>query len=282
MVDALSFLDAVAGYSRAQRDSSADRPIKLGTIDSTYDPWENYPDVPSLPKVKFDGEDTNTTKRYGYVQGFIPCPGQRVWLVPIGTTYMIAGAVENTGLQGFFAKPSDDYFTTEFGGGSYLEVDAGASSLIVDDVQLGPGKTSGPRGNIGGKQFTGGGNLATGIAGTEAVGNMDTGSVTMYSDRQYRIHLKIQLLGSVTNDIFIVRVRDTNLAGTWRGEFVWKNDSATYGWSPPVLGFSYRPSVSSESKTFVVTGQRLSGTGSLSFTANGFFYVEDMGGTLLS
>ncbi|GAA4082757.1 hypothetical protein [Actinomadura miaoliensis] len=91
-MDALSFLQDVAGYAQAQAgNSSADRPIRLGTIDPAYAPatfWDG-----TLPRVRFDGEATISGKMYPVVAPYWPQPGDRVALVPVGTTYLIIGAL---------------------------------------------------------------------------------------------------------------------------------------------------------------------------------------------
>ncbi len=120
-MDAVGFLDAVAGYTEATKQTgSSDRPIRLATIAATYNPYSGYPSPPADPTVVFDGETDPSGKAYPYVQGFIPAPGQRVWMVPIGTTYLIAGAV-GADTQGFYALPSSSTYRIEIGGGAYLE-----------------------------------------------------------------------------------------------------------------------------------------------------------------
>lgn len=90
-MDALSFLQTVAGTTRAQTDGSADKPILMGTIDPAY-VSSTFPGT--MPKVTFDGESTLSGKQYTVVlPGYRPTAGDRVVLVPIGTTYAIIGAV---------------------------------------------------------------------------------------------------------------------------------------------------------------------------------------------
>lgn len=89
-MQALSFLQSVAGFIQEQRSSSADRPIRLGTIDPTFNP-ATLPGT--LPRVTFDGESDLSGKGYAFMGGYIPRPGARVVLIPLGHTYMIAGAL---------------------------------------------------------------------------------------------------------------------------------------------------------------------------------------------
>ncbi|WP_433242490.1 hypothetical protein [Actinomadura nitritigenes] len=90
MMDALSFLQDLTGYAQAQaQPSSANRPIKLATIDPAYNP-AGYR-TGTLPKVTFDGESTLSGKLYPVLGTYWPKPGDRVALAPVGTTYMIIG-----------------------------------------------------------------------------------------------------------------------------------------------------------------------------------------------
>ena len=149
MADPISFLDAVAGYQRAGNPSSAEKPVRIATIDPAYDPYQYYPDPPQLPMLTFEGESTMSTKRYAYVNGFVPAAGQRVYLVPVGTTYMIAGAVSNPNMQGFHANPTTGDYSTEFGDGNYIEVISGVGNLNVDNIHLdGNANTGGQRGYL--------------------------------------------------------------------------------------------------------------------------------------
>ena len=91
--DPIAFLDAVAGYAREEnRGGSADRPIRLATIDPAYDA-STYP--ATLPKVTFDGESTLSGKRYTVLTpGYLPRASDRVILLPVGNTYVIIGSVD--------------------------------------------------------------------------------------------------------------------------------------------------------------------------------------------
>jgi len=91
--DPIAFLDAVAGYAREEnRQGSADKAIRLATIDPAYVP-SSYP--ATLPKVTFDGESTLSGKRYTVITpGYLPHPSDRVVLLPVGNTYVIIGSVD--------------------------------------------------------------------------------------------------------------------------------------------------------------------------------------------
>jgi hypothetical protein len=90
----LTFLQDVAGYTQAQLHAgSADRPVKLATIDPTYNP-ETFA-AGTLPRITYDGETVLTTKRYPVVGMYWPQPGDRVVMLPAGHTYAILGAVSS-------------------------------------------------------------------------------------------------------------------------------------------------------------------------------------------
>lgn len=88
--DPIAFLDAVSGYTQEGKQGSADRPIKLATIDPAY-VASSYPGT--LPKVTFDGESTLSGKRYVVLSGYLPRPSDRVVMLPVGNTYVILGTI---------------------------------------------------------------------------------------------------------------------------------------------------------------------------------------------
>src|SRR3546814_15400927 len=47
------------------------------------------------PRILFDGEATVSQKRYQAMSGYYPKPGDRVCLIPVGTTYLVIGTVED-------------------------------------------------------------------------------------------------------------------------------------------------------------------------------------------
>lgn len=90
-MDAQSFLETVAGVTRAQTDGSADRPLLIGTVDPAY-VSSSFPGT--MPKVTFDGESVLSGKTYVVLSpAYRPSPGDRVVLMPVGTTYAIVGSV---------------------------------------------------------------------------------------------------------------------------------------------------------------------------------------------
>lgn len=103
-LDARAFLDAVAGYAddpdSSEAPSSADKPVRLGTIDPAY--------TVGLVRVTFDGEATVSGKGYPWLGPYSPVPGERVALLPVGRGYLILGPsrVASTGTG---ASSSGDY-----------------------------------------------------------------------------------------------------------------------------------------------------------------------------
>jgi hypothetical protein len=136
---AVSFLDAVTGHLDNGRTSSADRPIRLAVVDPAYDPFAAYPAATPPARVTFDGESTLSGKAYAVAQGFIPRPGQRVWMVPVGTTYLISGAVSAQTPQGFWQAADGTDSGVELGGGSYFDTTEGlyleTDATVAGDLQ---------------------------------------------------------------------------------------------------------------------------------------------------
>lgn len=91
-MDALGFLEDVAGYVRAQRQQEErGQSPKLATVDDSYTPADFYSGT--LPKVTFDGESVLTTKRYPVMSPYEPQPSDRVVMLPVGHTYVIMGSL---------------------------------------------------------------------------------------------------------------------------------------------------------------------------------------------
>lgn len=121
----LDFLDAVTGHVDRGRTSSADRPIRLATVDPAYDPFFDYPAAIPAARVTFEGETTLSAKAYAVAGGFVPRAGQRVYLLPQGNGYLIAGSVNTQTPQGFWQEASGAESGVELGGGSYYDTTDG-------------------------------------------------------------------------------------------------------------------------------------------------------------
>lgn len=88
-LDPRTFLKAIADHTKNENFDSADKPMRLGMIDATYNGV-------GLPRVLFDGELVVSSKRYAIMQGYSPAAGDRVALAPVGTTYLIVGKILET------------------------------------------------------------------------------------------------------------------------------------------------------------------------------------------
>lgn len=91
-MDARSFLETLTGAARTEPD----RPVRLAVVDPAY-VASSYP--ATLPKVTFEGETTLSVRTYACL--YSPAPGDRVVMLPTGTTYAIIGKVGATSGGGF-------------------------------------------------------------------------------------------------------------------------------------------------------------------------------------
>ena len=276
MITALSIMESIAGYAGAQRDSAADRPMKIATIDPAYDPFAAYPAVPVLPKVTFDGEGTLSGKRYPYVAGYLPAPGDRVWMVPIGSTYLIAGAVENKAAIGLYQRSSMATYRTVFGGGAHIEVVSGVAALSV--AWPGPlGIQAAP--------------VATSSNGTASVGTTETRDAviptytftSLGTTRRYRwTYSGVVLNGSVASDTFVLRVRDggastPTAASTQVGRDIAYSVSAVGTPGRQTFNATGTFTAAAGTRTLAPFLLRTAGTGVVTPVNDREFYVEDIG-----
>lgn len=135
-MEPISFLDGITGYVRSSSNTSADRPIRIATIDPAYNGFASpYPDGIPSARVTFEGETILSGKSYPVASGYIPMPSARVFLVPIGNTYLIVGAVTGYSGQGFYANPAGTDVGIEFGDGSYFDATGGLVLLTDAEVQ---------------------------------------------------------------------------------------------------------------------------------------------------
>jgi hypothetical protein len=132
MNGALSFLEAVSGFTVAGQNGSKDRPVKFAVVDPAYNPFSTYPAAPPPARVTFEGETTLSTKAYALADGVVPMPGRRVWLVPAGNSYFIGGTIGGQEPQGFWSDDTDA--GVEFGGGSYYDTETGL--VIAGDASF--------------------------------------------------------------------------------------------------------------------------------------------------
>jgi hypothetical protein len=144
------FLRAISKFTQEQgKTSSANKAIRLGLVDYAYDPQDFLGGI--NPRILFDGESVVSQKRYTVMPPYYPIPGQRVCLIPVGTTYLIIGAVVNVPQD-----PKVDIFTST----DIWEKPAGARMIRIQ-VQGGGGAGGGapatPTGNTSGGAGGGGG-----------------------------------------------------------------------------------------------------------------------------
>lgn len=100
--EALNFLQQVS--SQTESDINVPK-FKLGYIDYDFVP-ATYPQV--LPRVTFDGQGLSTIG-YKCLNSYDPYPGNRVLLMPVGTSYVIAGAIDNYGVVASVQKAHQNF-----------------------------------------------------------------------------------------------------------------------------------------------------------------------------
>ena len=88
---AMDFLTSVSGGVRPP--SSSDRPARLAVIDPAFNP-STYP--ATLPKVTYEGESVLSDRPLSVASLYVPIPGDRVYVGPVGTTYAILGPVSSS------------------------------------------------------------------------------------------------------------------------------------------------------------------------------------------
>lgn len=152
------------------------------------------------------------------------------------------------------------------------------------DMQVG-GVTL-PRGIIGGRVITGTNNLGAAITTTETEPtNMDSGSVTVATGRRYKIWVRFKALGSVTGDVFVLKIKfgaSAGTGGTQIREYILTIHANGIGYTNE-FSADYEPA-SSGATFFTLTATRASGTGNVQFQGGGTsvtnpvgVFVEDLG-----
>lgn len=176
MTDAMTFLQTVSGFTASEGSGgSADRPIKLAVIDPAFDPAQ-FPAV--LPKVKFEGESTVSGKFYAVASPYWPQPSDKVWMVPIGSTYLIVGSRE-AGLGGVY---------------------------IGGDIHI-----PGVRKRVNTSRLT---TNSGDIDNTETV--IQTVQAQLLANKWYEVGIKSQI-GTRASSVpyFVVSLKENNLSGNW-------------------------------------------------------------------
>lgn len=147
-MEAYSFLETLAGVAR---HSVPDRAVKFATIDPAYDP-ASYPGT--LPKVTFDGESALTVKRYAST--YAPAPGDRVVMIPAGTTYLIVGKVGGSGGSG--GSGAGAWSAITFDNGTSAAAGAGTPQSRMDSADV--------------VRLSGAISVPAGLAGTLSIGTL--------------------------------------------------------------------------------------------------------------
>jgi hypothetical protein len=199
-------------------------------------------------------------------------------LVPASATQLTqgnvafkAGYASVLGLAPFFsaARPNGSYYG-ELG----WELDTGRSFIWNGSAWVWPSS----RGVVGGTRYTGTGNLAATIS-TEAVTNMQTGTVAMEANRTFRLKVKVKVTyvsGSVTFLVF--RLRDGSLVGTEVAEWVVDAANSIAGHT-----FSFEAdyeTTSAVSKNFVLTLASSGATSTINgpgTTSPSYVEIQDIG-----
>jgi hypothetical protein len=143
-MDSLSLLQAIQEAQQQLPKGSAGQDMRLAIIAPTYDPFTAWPGQITLPTVQFEGEDDIGEQTYAVLNGYVPMAGDRVLMIPTGTTYTIVGKVSNpVDVQGFWTDA--DSSGVELGGGSYFSSEEGL--VLEQDLEAKGEVYIGPRGN---------------------------------------------------------------------------------------------------------------------------------------
>lgn len=103
-------------------------------------------------------------------------------------------------------------------------------------------------------------------------------TATLVSGRTYRVTGKVPLTSSVSNDEARAQIREDNISGTVLDAASGEMSTGTSTTSNNIRPESEYTAVSTGSKTFVVTGERVAGTGNITMNAattrKGYLYVD--------
>lgn len=97
---ARNMLDSISGYvnSTSGGGSSADRPVRLATIDPYY--------TVGNPRVIFDGEGSLSEKTYAFASDYSPTAGDRVYMLPVGNSFIVVNKIAPTPTRPVFLPMS--------------------------------------------------------------------------------------------------------------------------------------------------------------------------------
>jgi hypothetical protein len=158
-VTSMDILASMSGFQQGN-NGSADKPIKQATIDPAFVPASFL--TGTLPKVTFEGESTLSTKFYPVASPYWPHPNDRVWMVPIGTTYLIAGSIEpseasvyvgaNVYIPNLRKRVTQNLATVNSG---TVTTDEIVQSLVISNMVVGRWYEIGWHGNVSVEQSAG-------------------------------------------------------------------------------------------------------------------------------
>jgi hypothetical protein len=124
-------------------------------------------------------------------------------------------------------------------------------------------------GVLGGNRWSGGGNLVTGLTGTELV-IMTTPTLFLPANTQIEVSAGVRLLDTVSaGSTYLFKIRDGNTTGgTERGEFTWTSQSLSFGYNQ-YFRCSYDTGSTPVIQQFCLTAIRVGGGGQLTMIAGG-------------
>lgn len=90
-IDAIGYLIAKQTESDKQNESyqpyvSKESLFRIAKISSSYDTGR--------PRVVFEGENTETQKRYPYLESYTPAPNDWVIMAKVGNTHVVLGKIQ--------------------------------------------------------------------------------------------------------------------------------------------------------------------------------------------
>jgi hypothetical protein len=133
-------------------------------------------------------------------------------------------------------------------------------------------------GIIGGRRYTSNTTVAGPIGLSEAVANIQSGTINLVADRRYRIHAHCRVAGDSTGISITVRARETNISGTTVG--LWQATMVDFGWSSDYHFVNEFISPGTTTRTYILTLKTEGGlVNSNTGTANSptGIWIEDVG-----
>lgn len=127
-------------------------------------------------------------------------------------------------------------------------------------------------------------NALTTTSGTTevAIAQMTTNAVGIAALRRVRVSARWKAVNSVANDVFVMRIRETNTAGALVAEKPFAPTIAAIGWQDELVGIFENTTTGALTRTFVFTCARATGTGTMAFSGAGGtvrlgVYADDIG-----